>query len=85
MDAAEKRRMSCILRELGQPLAQSLFWLRFPGSVCSGHKWKCIEPVTPHHVFSLSPPHGLSSGCGGRIWRLYVERSFEFTEQESGS
>ena len=35
--------------------------------------------------FPLSPPRGSATGCGGRKWLLYVERSFEFTEQESAS
>jgi len=69
MEPSEKRRMSSILLELGQPLAQSLFWF----SVCSGHKLKCIEPFTPHHVFF--PCHHrmacLQVAEGGK-WLLYV-------------
>jgi len=70
MEASEMRRVSCILLELGQPLAQLLFWF----SVCSGHKLKCIEPVTPHHVFFFPCHHRMAclQVAEGGKWRLYV-------------
>ena len=75
--------MSRILRVLGQhldPVTPLSVLSRL--SVCTGRKLKCIERVRIRQVFFLSPPHSLSSGYGGRKWRLYVERSFEFTEKE---